>query len=79
MDTADPDLPDAAVEHISQMLTLAKSKHQEAMAMLCTPDLRATSRLREVLRLLEEVEMLADPGRDQIGTPAGIKSESWPR
>ena len=24
MDAADPDLPDAAVEHISQMLTLAK-------------------------------------------------------
>ncbi len=60
MDTADPHLPDAAVEHISQMLTLAKSKHQEAMAMLCTPDLRAASTLREVLRLLEEVEMLAD-------------------
>lgn len=38
MDAADPDLPDAAVEHISQMLTLAKSKHQEAMALLSTPD-----------------------------------------
>ena len=38
MDAADPDLPDAAVEHISQMLTLAKSKHQEAMALLGTPD-----------------------------------------
>ncbi|MBK9009433.1 hypothetical protein [Novosphingobium sp.] len=38
MEAADPDLPDAAVEHISYMLTLAKSKHQEAMALLGTPD-----------------------------------------
>lgn len=60
MDAADPDLPDAAVEHISQMLTLAKSKHQEAMALLGTPDPSALPRLREVLRLLEEVELLAD-------------------
>lgn len=60
MDTADPDLPDAAVEHISQMLTLAKSKHQEAMALLRTPDPNGLPRLREVLRLLEEVELLAD-------------------
>ncbi|MFM7010202.1 MAG: hypothetical protein ACKO0Z_12870 [Betaproteobacteria bacterium] len=60
MDTADPHLPDAAVEHISQMLTLAKSKHQEAMALLGTPDTNAVSRLREALRLLNEVELLAD-------------------
>ena len=60
MDAADPDLPDAAVEHISHMLTLAKSKHQEAMALLGTPDPNALPRLREVLRLLEEVEFLAD-------------------
>ncbi len=60
MEAADPDLPDAAVEHISQMLTLAKSKHQEAMALLGTPDSNALPRLREVLRLLEEVELLAD-------------------
>ena len=60
MDAADPDLPDAAVEHISHMLTLAKSKHQEAMALLGTPDPNALPRLREVLRLLEEVELLAD-------------------
>ena len=45
MDTADSDLPDAAVEHISQMLTLAKSKHQEAMALLGTPDPNALPRL----------------------------------
>ena len=60
MGKADPDLPDAAVEHISRMLTLAKSKHQDAMAMLGTPDPNALPRLREVLRLLEEVELLAD-------------------
>ena len=59
MDAADPDLPDSAVEHISQMLTLAKRKHQEAIAMLGTPDPSAVPRLREVLRLLEEVELLA--------------------
>ena len=42
------------------MLTLAKSKHQEAMALLGTPDPNALPRLREVLRLLEDVELLAD-------------------
>lgn len=51
MDAADPDLPGAAVEHISQMPTLAKSKHQEAMALLGTPDPKALPRMREVLRL----------------------------
>ena len=66
MDTADSDLPDAAVEHISQMLTLAKSKHQEAMALLGTPDPNALPRLREVLRLLEEVELLADDATSYV-------------
>jgi hypothetical protein len=66
MDAADPDLPDAAVEHISQMLTLAKSKHQEAMALLGTPDQNALPRLREVLRLLEEVELLADDASNYV-------------
>jgi hypothetical protein len=60
MVTADPDLPNAAVEHISQMLSLAKSKHQHAMALLGKPDRDALPRLREALRLLEEVELLAD-------------------
>ena len=60
MDAADQDLPEAAVQHVSQMLNLAKSKHQEAMALLGTPDPNALPRLREVLRLLEEVELLAD-------------------
>ncbi|WP_374589085.1 hypothetical protein [Novosphingobium sp.] len=64
----DPELPDAAVEHISQMLKLAKNKHQEAMAMLGTPDPSAVPRLREVLRLLEEVELLADDASTYIET-----------
>ena len=66
MDDADPDLPDADVEHISQMLTLAKRKHQEAMVMLSTPDPNAVPRLREVLRLLEEVELLADDATSYV-------------
>lgn len=68
MDAADPDLPDAAVEHISQMLTLAKSKHQDAMALLGTPHPEALPRLREVLRLLEEVELLADDASTYVET-----------
>ncbi|TXI09145.1 MAG: hypothetical protein E6Q63_05535, partial [Novosphingobium sp.] len=65
MDTAD-DLPDAAVEHISQMLTLAKSKHQEAMALLSTPDPKAVPRMREVVRHLTEVELLADDATSYV-------------
>ena len=68
MGAADPDLPDAAVEHISHMLTLAKSKHQEAMALLGTPDPNALPRLREVLRLLEDVELLADDASTYVET-----------
>ena len=64
--STDPELPDAAVEHISQMLTLAKNKHQEAMAMLGTPDPSAVPRLRDVLRLLDEVELLADDASTYI-------------
>jgi transposase InsO family protein len=60
MDTADSDLPDAAVEHISQMLTLAKSKHQEAMALLGTPDPNALPRLREVLRRTHRYKSIRD-------------------
>jgi len=64
--STDPDLPDAAVEHISQMLTLAKSKHQEAIALLGTPDLNALPRLHEALRLLEDVELLADDASNYV-------------
>lgn len=66
MEAAGPDLPDAAVERISQMLTLAKRKHHEAMAMLGAPDPSAVPRLREVLRLLEEVELLADDATSYV-------------
>jgi hypothetical protein len=67
MDAADQDLPEAAVQHVSQMLTLAKSKHQEAIALLGTPDLNALPRLHEVLRLLEDVELLADDAATLVG------------
>jgi hypothetical protein len=42
------------------MLSLAKQKHEEAMAMVGTPDANAIPRLRRVLQLLEEVELLAE-------------------
>lgn len=67
MDDADQNLPEAAVEHVSQMLTLAKSKHQEAIALLGTPDRNALPRLHEVLRLLEDVELLADDAATLVG------------
>lgn len=67
MDAANQSLPEAAVEHVSQMLTLAKSKHQEAIALLGTPDLNALPRLHEVLRLLEDIELLADDAATLVG------------
>lgn len=67
MDAAAPSIPEAAIEHISQMLTLAKSKHREAMALLTTPDPNALSRLREALQLLQEVELLADDASTYVG------------
>ena len=36
--TTSSDIPTAAVDHVSSMLTLAKQKHEEAMAMVGTPD-----------------------------------------
>lgn len=54
------DLPPAAIDHVSLMLTLAKQKHEEAMAMLGTLDANAIPRLRQVLKLLEDVEFLAE-------------------
>lgn len=50
------------------MLMLAKHKRQEAMAMLYTPDPSAVPRLREVLRLLDEVELLANDASTYIET-----------
>jgi hypothetical protein len=70
MDAADPELPDAAAEHISQMLMLAKSNRQEAMVLLGTPDLNVMPRLREALRLLEEVELLADDAASYVEVDA---------
>ena len=58
--TTDSDLPTAAVDHVSSMLTLAKQKHEEAMAMVGVPDANAIPRLRQVLQLLDEVELLAE-------------------
>ena len=57
--TTEPDLPTAAIDHVSAMLTLAKQKHVEAMAMIGIPDANAIPRLRQVLQLLDEVELLA--------------------
>jgi hypothetical protein len=58
--TADSNLPTAAVDHVSSILTLAKQKHENAMALVGAPDADAVPRLRHVLRLLEEVELLAE-------------------
>lgn len=54
------DLPPAAFDHVSSMLTLAKRKHQEAMAMVGSPDANAIPRLRQVLQLLDEVKLLTE-------------------
>lgn len=67
MEDADQDLPESAVLHVSQMLTLANSKHQEAIALLGTPDQNALPRLHEVLKLLEDVELLTDDAVTLVG------------
>ena len=64
------DLPPAAIDHVSSMLTLAKRKHQEAMAMVGSPDANAIPRLRQVLQLLEEVELLAEDAASYVETDA---------
>lgn len=64
------DLPPAAIDHVSSMLTLAKRKHEEAMAMVGTPDPNAIPRLRQVLQLLEEVELLAEDAASYVETDA---------
>ena len=58
--TTNSDLSTAAIDHVSSMLTLAKQKHQEAMAMIGAPDANAIPILRQVLQLLDEVELLAE-------------------
>lgn len=64
------DLPPAAIDHVSSMLALAKRKHEEAMAMVGTPDANAIPRLRQVLQLLEEVELLAEDAGSYVQTDA---------
>ena len=64
------DLPPAAFDHVSSMLTLAKQKHEEAMAMVGSPDANAIPRLRQVLQLLEEVELLAEDAASYVRTDA---------
>lgn len=61
-------MPEAAVEHICQMLMLAKGKHQEAITLLGKPDCHELPRLREVLKLLDEVELLADDAATYVET-----------
>jgi hypothetical protein len=68
--TTNSDLPTAAIDHVSAMLTLAKKKHGEAMAMVGTPDANAIPRLRQVLQLLEEVELLAEDAGSYVENDA---------
>jgi hypothetical protein len=58
--TPETDLPTAAVDHVGAMLTLAKQKYEEAIANVGIPDANSIPRLRQVLQLLEEVELLAE-------------------
>lgn len=65
-----PDLPTAAFDHVSSMLTFALRKHEEAMAMVGIPDANAIPRLRQVLQLLEEVELLAEDAGSYVESDA---------
>lgn len=59
------------------MLTLAKKKHQQAISMLGKPDAAAIPRLHEVLKLLDEVEILAEDAGSYVDSPdmkAAIKA-----
>jgi hypothetical protein len=68
--TNDTDLPTNAVDHVSSMLTLAKQKHQEAIAMVGVPDVNAIPRLRKVLQLLDEVKLLAEDAGSYVENDA---------
>jgi len=70
--TTDTDLPPAAVDHVSSMLTHAKHKHVEAMAMVGVPDANAIPRLRHVLKLLDEVELLAEDAGSYVESDAMV-------
>lgn len=68
--TSDSDLPTNAVDHVSSMLALAKQKHGEAMAMVGVPDANAIPRLRQVLKLLDDVELLAEDAGSYVESEA---------
>ncbi len=68
--TTDSDLPTNAVDHVSSMLALAKQKHEEAMAMIGIPDANAIPRLRQVLKLLDDVELLAEDAGSYVESDA---------
>ena len=68
--TTNSDLSTAAIDHVSSMLTLAKQKHQEAMAMIGAPDANAIPILRQVLQLLDEVELLAEDAGSYVENDA---------
>ena len=70
--TTNSDLSTAAIDHVSSMLTLAKQKHQEAMAMIGAPDANAIPRLRQVLQLLKEVELLAEDAGSYVENDAMV-------
>lgn len=48
------------------MLTMATLEHGKAMFMIGTPDANAMPRLRQVLKLLEEVEILAEDAGSSV-------------
>ena len=68
----DSDLPINAVDHVSSMLALAKQKHGEAMAMVGVPDANAIPRLRQVLKLLDDVELLAEDAGSYVESDAMV-------
>ncbi len=70
--TTDSDLPTNAVDHVRSMLALAKQKHGEAMAMVGVPDANAIPRLRQVLKLLDDVELLAEDAGSYVESDAMV-------
>jgi hypothetical protein len=70
--TTDTDLPANAVDHVSSMLALAKLKHGEAMDMVGVPDANAIPRLRQVLKLLDDVELLAEDAGSYVESDAMV-------
>lgn len=46
--------------HANAMLALTKKKNEKAIAMIGRPDTGAILRLHQMLKLLQEVELLAE-------------------